>query len=203
MPPSQIHAENLQDARGNFRIHDRDSGVARHPAFYKLVEAMATTTGRKMQDFLFEGTAAAAAENLNLASEDLALWQGLAKSIKSLNATHMGQSRTIHSGEVFFSEGIARCLNHFCRRQRLPFTFSHQYPCAFKAGSSEEDTVDIAAFWSSDKGDDRGVLDAKLLGMIEVKKGFHGGAAKWQLCGYISEASESQLIDADIIYRLA
>ena len=196
LPPSKLDAENLEHARGDLRIRNRDSGVARHPLFYKLLQAMTKPTYQEMQNVLYEDTAAAKDGSLNLVSlAQTACWEHLVSSIQSLIAKNRG-AKTIHGREVFFSGGITRSLNNLCRRRRLPFSFSHQYSCAFKSKASKEDTVDIAAFWSNnDLGDV--VPRDELLGMIEVKKEWDGRDAKWQMCGYISEASESTLINVE------
>ena len=64
--------------------------------------------------------------------------------------------KTVEGQEVHFSEGLARDLTHFCSENKLPFIFSHQFPCTAR------DIANIAVFCSKPRH--------KLLGLNEVKK---------------------------------
>ncbi|CAB9524414.1 hypothetical protein SEMRO_1534_G280460.1 [Seminavis robusta] len=141
--PSQLNADNLDYGRGNLQIHDRDCGVARHPAFYKALRALATTSTLKdMHEVIYEGCSSNAAvapeENLLKLNGDEA-WMHLLESLVSLKVfSASNRSGTIFSREADFSEGISQYLNKFCQRQNLPFVFSHQYACGFKEGSADD-----------------------------------------------------------------
>jgi predicted metal-dependent hydrolase len=180
--PSQLHAENLERARGAFRIHDRDSGVARHSLFYEMVQYLNDKTDSVLE--------VREDEWKKLASSVEALgyeWKKLANSITALadvNRSHStGETKDIQGREAYYSEGLARCLTKFSFQNHLPFLFSHQLAC--KATAQKEDTADVAVFYAG-TGVDR------LLGLVEVKES-SDDKAKWQLCGYLSEAFESKL----------
>eukprot|EP00523_Entomoneis_sp_CCMP467_P019271 CAMPEP_0168823086 /NCGR_PEP_ID=MMETSP0726-20121227/10333_1 /TAXON_ID=265536 /ORGANISM="Amphiprora sp., Strain CCMP467" /LENGTH=648 /DNA_ID=CAMNT_0008875917 /DNA_START=5 /DNA_END=1949 /DNA_ORIENTATION=+ len=193
--PSQLDAENLEHARGKFRIHNRDSGVARHPVFFQLIQAMSKPTLSEMPNVLYQGDDRTVAETLETIQKiDEPGWKWLVDTIVQLSKNNKNAGHaSLSSHETFYSETIARALNGFCQRQSLPFSFSHQFSCAIKEGSSRPDTVDIAAFWRKDA-----VREDCLLSMIEVKKSDGGSGAKYQLCGYVSGAAKSNVIKAHV-----
>lgn len=196
--PSQLNPETINNARGAFKIHNRDSGVARHRLFCKLVQAMSKNTPQEMQKTMCSSTRLEGIEGtclLNFSSMAHSRWEWLAKSMCAVRNKHAkaDHSSPIEGREVHCSELLTRCLNQFCRQhaRQLPFQFSHQFSCGFNK-SGKDDTVDIAVFWNEDE---QNVLHDMLFGFMEVKKGDAGGDAKWQLGGHMSEAFESSLIE--------
>lgn len=178
--PSQLSAGNLQKARGAFKIHSRDSGVARHPLFYKVVQAMSSSKTPTNEE--------PTPVEIALSKVPEEGWTSLANSVYALGKEYrkrITESGALKGRETYYSQGLTGCMGKFCALYTLPFQFMHQYPCA--AHSSKEDTADIAAFYSP--RDDDNVL----VGINEVKKDMDDNT-KWQLCGYLSAAFKSDLI---------
>ena len=189
-PPIQLNAGNIAEARGGLEIHDRDSGVARHPLFLAAVKTIETKTWDEKMCTICQ-----ALQNHERIQDDFfskvddKKWGILLQSITSArdtNQTSMNLPNLLQGRETYFSEKLARVLAAFCRSCNLPFHFSHQFPCATEG--SKVDAVDIAVFHIMESG------EHSLLGLIEVKNK-PNAEAKWQLCGYMSEAFESNLID--------
>lgn len=178
--PSQLHAENLERARGAFHIHDRDSGIARHSLFYDVVQYLNDSTDSSLE------RRPELSNELSGVDEDE--WKKLANSVEALaaeNRLHSIEPGDLRGREAYYSEGLARCLTKFTSRNNLPFLFSHQLAC--NAHTTKEDSADVAAFYTKNNGKDC------LLGLVEVKK-VPDGKAKWQLSCYLSEAFESNLL---------
>ena len=179
--PSQLHAGNLERARGAFRIHDRDSGIARHSLFYEVVLYLNDSENSQLKNL-------SKMSELSKVPEDK--WKKLAMSIDALarkTRLYSNESREIRGREAYYSEGLARCLTNFSSHNGLAFLFSHQLAC--KATTHKEDTVDVAAFYTNNVRD-------YLLGLLEVEM-LPDDKTKWQLCGYLSEAFESKLLDRE------
>jgi hypothetical protein len=119
-------------------------------------------------------------------------WEGLLQTISHLrDASQMSMTtKTNHliGRKSYYSEQLARSLSVFCFQCSLPFLFSHQLTCGVAGASGGKDTADIAVFHILESG------QTGLLGVDQVNKQPDHNE-KWQLCGYMSGAYGSSLIE--------
>jgi len=189
--PSSLTPENLHLDRGELKIHDRDSGVARYAAFLAVLQSLSQTSWEEKKKLLIKNCseffresaastkpAAEPEDNSNRLVDIDSQVQGLLDSIRMAVLRNQG-SGTLESQEGVFSEQITFFLNCFSACCKLPLYFAHQYPTA--ASSRSVHFGDIAIF-------SLGQLEyqCKLLEFIKVKRGASVNT-QWQLCGYASE----------------
>jgi hypothetical protein len=190
---SSLNAGNLFTARGGMKIHNRDSGVARHPLFLAVVKSTAEDTWDEKAKQISQCLSEKETDQLGAFTAKVSLerWADLLRKISGLRATNQTSTTTetnnLLGRESYYSEQLARSLSVFCSQCNLPFLFSHQLTCGV-ASTGGEDTADIAAFHIQASG------QTILLGLDEVNKQPDYNA-KWQLCGYMSEAYGSSLIE--------
>jgi hypothetical protein len=182
--PSKLTPANIHQARGSVDVHDRDSGVARHAAFFAVLQSFSktgwdakkqllTTNCPSFFDEMVDSTTTKSAADIDAQLGNLRGHIYEAQVANSGTATNILEKR-----KSVFSEELQFRLSRFCEKCALPIRFSHQYPTAISG--SGEDKSDIACF-SLDENDNR-----SLRGHIEVKRD-DATDARWQLCGYAAE----------------
>lgn len=196
--PSQLNAGNLhQFPKDMMRIHNRDSGIARHPLFCCVVRCFLEGGGTadvKWKDIFSEtlkdsydtcdgdgdGDGEESIHSIMEKFSDFfdmedSKWEEIKNSINECAVM-----QNMH--ENAFSGRLSSILSLFCIQNKLPFLFTHQETVS--QSTRKSDAADIGvSFISKDK--------LELIGLNEVKKTMKTDEfshPKWQLCGYQSEA---------------
>jgi len=184
----KVHdAVSKKRARGKLKIHDRDSGVARHAAFLAVLQSVEKTGWdekkglliRNCPDFFNDSTSIRSVETATIIEHGV---EQLCNIIQvAANRNDKCSSGTLDSQEPVFSEKITFFLNNFSANCKLPLYFAHQYPTAASSRKSGVHLGDIASFYVNQL-----TYERKLLGLIEVNKS-ESANARWKLCGYAAE----------------